>query len=405
MTVSRTCIFTNENRGASVLEVLLALGIVALATPFVYSQIARSTQNVRDMAHAHEIISVRDNVLNYVRMNQDTWPDVAQIKLDDEELLAISDMPTAGFIDKYSVRGATITDVYLAYDVGENLMAASRIASHIGSDAAIVGEDGIAYGLSWAVSAPDFQPGNLIYRISRDVAGEDTSRYLHRATSGEDNLNVMERDLDMSGYNVYNVATLSAESVSATDATAVFVNATDMVAENVYFSSGANMDGGDVFINNMRVSGDITGFRNIYADKLNGKNYTTSGRVITDRATVTDSVNVSRDLVLKSDSTRTISGFTGISTGTVVAPFLSTEEIIFYEDFGLTVSGELLMSTMAPIKFGSWIFPSTKPPAFKTFNITRAQMPQMPDRYEFEAIMKSGWQTTNTPVSAPEQVE
>ena len=391
MTVFKTKIFTDENRGASVMEVLLALGIVALATPFVYNQISRSTQTVRDMAHAHQIMNVRDSVLNFVRMNQDKWPDIAQIRLDEEELRAISDMPVAGLIDKYSVRGATITDVYLAYEIGDDLMATSRIASHIGANAAVVADDGVAYGASWAAAAPDFEPGDLIYRITRDVSGSDTSRYLHRATSGEDDLNVMFRDLNMGGYNVYNIASIFADSVTANNATAFFVNANDIAAENVYFSSGANMDGGDVFINNMRVSGDITGFKNIYADKMNGTTYTTSGRIIADKATVANSINVSRDLVLKSDSTKTISGFTGISTGTVVAPFLSTEEIMFYEDFGLTVSGELLMSTVSPIQIGRWVFPSTTPPRFSKFNISRTTTPDMPETSEFNAIMKSGW--------------
>lgn len=391
MTVFKTKIFTDENRGASVMEVLLALGIVALATPFVYNQISRSTQTVRDMAHAHQIMNVRDSVLNFVRMNQDKWPDVAQIRLDEEELRAISDMPVAGLIDKYSVRGATITDVYLAYEIGDDLMATSRIASHIGANAAVVADDGVAYGASWAAAAPDFEPGDLIYRITRDVSGSDTSRYLHRATSGEDDLNVMFRDLNMGGYNVYNIASIFADSVTANNATAFFVNANDIAAENVYFSSGANMDGGDVFIDNMRVSGDITGFKNIYADKMNGTTYTTSGRIIADKATVANSINVSRDLVLKSDSTKTISGFTGISTGTVVAPFLSTEEIMFYEDFGLTVSGELLMSTVSPIQIGRWVFPSTTPPRFSKFNISRTTTPDMPETSEFNAIMKSGW--------------
>ena len=204
-------------------------------------------------------------------------------------------------------------------------------------------------------------------------------------------LNVMFRDLNMGGYNVYNIASIFADSVTANNATAFFVNANDIAAENVYFSSGANMDGGDVFIDNMRVSGDITGFKNIYADKMNGTTYTTSGRIIADKATVANSINVSRDLVLKSDSTKTISGFTGISTGTVVAPFLSTEEIMFYEDFGLTVSGELLMSTVSPIQIGRWVFPSTTPPRFSKFNISRTTTPDMPETSEFNAIMKSGW--------------
>lgn len=397
MTVFKTKIFTDETCGASVLEVLLALGIVALATPFVYTQISRGTQTVRDIAYAKQIMNVRDNVLNFVRMNQDKWPDVAQIRLDEAELKSISDMPVAGLIDKYSVHGATITDVYLAFEMGDDLMGVSRIASHIGSDAAVVGTDGVAYGSSWAVAAPDFVSGDLVYRIARDVDGSDTSRYLHRATSGQDELNVMFRDLNMGGYNVYNAASVFADSVKSNNATAFFVNADDITAENVYFSSGANMDGGNVFIDSMRVSGDITGFKNIYADKLNGTTYTTSGRIIADKATVVNSINVAHDLVLKSDSTRTISGFSGISTGSVVAPFLSTEEIVFYEDFGLTVSGELLMSTVAPIQIGRWVFPSTTPPKFSKFNITRARVPDMPDASEFDSIMKSGWMQTASP--------
>lgn len=397
MTVFKTKIFTDETCGASVLEVLLALGIVALATPFVYTQISRGTQTVRDIAYAKQIMNVRDNVLNFVRMNQDKWPDIAQIRLDEAELKSISDMPVAGLIDKYSVHGATITDVYLAFEMGDDLMGVSRIASHIGSDAAVVGTDGVAYGSSWAVAAPDFVSGDLVYRIARDVDGSDTSRYLHRATSGQDELNVMFRDLNMGGYNVYNAASVFADSVKSNNATAFFVNADDITAENVYFSSGANMDGGDVFIDSMRVSGDITGFKNIYADKLNGTTYTTSGRIIADKATVVNSINVAHDLVLKSDSTRTISGFSGISTGSVVAPFLSTEEIVFYEDFGLTVSGELLMSTVAPIQIGRWVFPSTTPPKFSKFNITRARVPDMPDASEFDSIMKSGWMQTASP--------
>lgn len=391
MTACKTRFFIDETRGASVMEVLLALGIVGLATPFVYSQISRSAQTVRDMSYASQIMDVRDDVLNFVRVNQDKWPDVAQIRLSDEELQLISDVPVAGIIDKYTVRGATITDVYLAYNIGEDLLTASRIAKHIGADAGIVGDDGVAYSTSWAVAAPDFKPGNLIYRIARDVSSEDTSKYLHRGTSGEDNLNVMERDLNMNNYNVYNIATLSAESIKSTNAVTTFMNSDDVVAENVYFSSGANLDGGDVFIENLRVSGDVTGFRNIYADKLNGANYTTSGRIIVDNATVTKSVNVSKNFVLKSESSKTISGFNGISTGTVYVPFLSTEEIIFYEDFGLTVSGELLMSTTSPLRIGNWVFPSTTPPKFSKFNLSRAKKLDMPNKNEFDAIMKSGW--------------
>ena len=105
---------------------------------------------------------------------------------------------------------------------------------------------------------------------------------------------------------------------------------------------------------------------------------------------------MSRDLILKSDTTKTISGFTGISVNTVLTSFISTEEIMFYDNFGLTISGELLMSTVSPLKIGNWIFPSTRPPEFSKFNISRAQKPDMPNQNAFSEILRDGWQQTIT---------
>ncbi|MBQ2017269.1 MAG: hypothetical protein II208_01935 [Alphaproteobacteria bacterium] len=381
----------HNSRGASITEVLLAVAIVALAMPFVYSKILQTNHSVRDIAVARRIMSVRDGALNFVRMNQDRWPDVAQIRLEATELASISPDAESGFIDKYSVRGATITDVYLAFAASDQDLRTSQIARHIGGDAAVVGADGIAYGNTWAVSAPDFAPGDLIYRISRDVSGEDTSKYLHRATSGEDDLNVMARDLDMSYHHVYNVATMSAESARIKNASATFVETPEMLADTVYFSSGANMNGQNVSISDIRVTGDLSGFRNIYATNLNGRGYSTSGRIVTDRAMITNSVNVSNDFVLKSDSSRTISGFAGISASTVLTPYIATQEIMFYDNFGLTISGELLMSTTSPLKVGNWVFPSTTPPQFKEFNLSRAKIPSAPSRGEFDALYRDDW--------------
>ena len=391
MIASKINIFSNQSRGASITEVLLAMAIIAMATPLVYNQIAKTNRTIRDIAVARRVMSTRDNALNFVRMNQDKWPTPAQIRLDEAELDAISTDAAAGLIDKYSVNGATITDVYLAFEMGETDLRTNAIARHIGGDAAVVGADSVAYGNTWAVAAPDFISGDLVYRISRDVAGTDTSRYLHRATSGEDKLNVMERDLDMARHHVYNVATANAKSARIKNGNATFVNADVANAETIYFSSGANIDGTDVSIGNMRVSGDISGFRNVYADNINGNKFTTTGRVITDRATVLESINVSGDLIIKSDSTRTISDFTGMSVNSVAAPFISSEEMMFYDNFGLTVSGELLMSTTPPLKIGNWTFQSTKPPEFSKLKLSRGQLPSAPSRTEFSPLTRMGW--------------
>jgi hypothetical protein len=276
-------------------------------------------------------------------------------------------------------------------------MATARIASHIGSDAAVVSDDGVAYGPSWSASAPDFKPGDLVYRITRDVSGSDTSQYLHRATSGEDELNVMFRDLNMARYNVYAVSTISATDARAKNINTSFVKSDDVTADSIYFSAGVNMDGEGVYVDNMRVTGDMNGFRSIVAKNVNGTGYTTSGHIITDRALVSKSVNVAKDFVIKSDTGRTVSGFTGISASSVMTPFISAEEMIFHDNFGLTVSGELLMSTTVPLKFGRWSFPSVRPPEFKELTISRAKMPDAPSAREFSELLRDDWQSTSVP--------
>lgn len=393
MVVSKFRILDDKNHGASILEVLMSMAIVAIAMPFVYSQIVETNNNIRDMAIAHDISNLRPDVLNFIRLNQDTWPEVAQIRMSDEDLKNISDGIDVGFIDKYVASGASITDVYLGFKTGRTNLHTANIAHHIGDDAAVVSSDGVAYGRTWAVSAPEFNVGDLVYRVTRDVNNEDKTKYLHRGTSGDDELNVMLRDLNMGGYNIYDIGGVFASAMRIKDVTSTFVTSDDLSAQTIYFSNGANISGNNVSFGALRVTDDVVGFRNIYADILNSNGFTTYGRVLADRATVTDSINVAGDMNLKSDSSRTVSGFAGIKAGSVYAPFISTNEIIFYENFGLTVSGELMMSTNAPIKFGSWVFPSITPPSFAEFNLTRAKVPPAPNASEFGALMTSGWQS------------
>lgn len=393
MVAFKTKIFSDVNRGATILETILAMSVIAMASPLIYSQISETNRNIRDIAMAHEITELRGGVLNFVRLNQDAWPDVAQIRMTNEELEVVANGAHAGFIDKYAMRGTTITDVYLAFDINHTHLRTANIAHHIGEDAAVVGPDGVAHGRTWAVAAPDFNHGDLIYRISRDVFGEDKTKYLHRGSSGDDDLNVMLRDLNMGGNPLFKVGGVMASAGRIDDATAAFLKSEDLSANTLYFSNGANMSGANVSIDSLRVTGDVMGFRNIYADKLNGAGYTTSGRVIADRATVINALNVAGDFTLKSDTNRTIGGFTGIKTGSVYTSYLATKEIIFYEDFGLTVSGELMMSTNPPIKFGTWGFPSTTPPSFSALVLSRAGLPATPTKKEFRAILTNDWQT------------
>lgn len=388
---NRTEIF--EQYGATITEVILAVAIVVAVSPFLYRQIIEMTRDSADIAIANQIVDLRGDVINFLRINQPQWDDTAEIKMTEDQIKEIAPNAHSGFIDKYKVNGASITDVYLAFDIDASDYSVSNIAKHIGEDAAVVREDGIAYSQSWAVSAPeDFYVGDLIYRISRDFEGANKSKFLHRGTMGEDDLNQMQRNLHLNNYNIFNVSNIDASSAKIIDVDAVFLNADVVDATSVYFSSGANMNSANIAVNSMRVTGDTSGFQMIRADTLNGGKYTTNGRLVVDRATVGNSVNVSGNLILKTSGSQTISGFSGISMNKLLTPFVSATDMTFFENFGITVSGELLLAGDAPLKIGSWYFPSTTPPSFSRFILTRATIPSVPDASEFKSLMQKNWQ-------------
>ena len=51
-----------------------------------------------------------------------------------------------------------------------------------------------------------------------------------------------------------------------------------------------------------------------------------------------------------------------------------------------------MVSTNPPVKFGTWTFPSKNAPTFNELTLTRAQMPVIPQKNEFQAIITTGWQ-------------
>lgn len=414
MTVFKTRIFNNTNRGASLIEVVLAISIIAVAAPFMYKQIQNTYSDIENISVAQKIVDLQDSALNFVRIHQENWPDEAEIQLTADDIKQISPLVFSGFIDKRQFRGTTITDVYLAFDISDSAVRTNQVARQIGPDAAVVGDDGIAYGNTWAVSGPDFRPGNLIYRISHSFATQDRTNFLHRGASdnvvvsnkninkkdknvdsetAQDNLSAMLRNLNMGGKDILNVGTLDADNINVKNINATFIKADDINSDSVYFSSGANVQGNDVAIDTIRALSDISGFRNITANNLNGNSFSNSGTIITDRATITNSVKIGNLFKLKSSSNKTINSFTVISSNSVYTPYVTTNDMVFYGDFGLTVSGELLLSKTAPLKIGGWTFPSNQMPKFSTFKLGRAKISGTPDKSEFGAIMASDWQT------------
>ena len=202
----------------------------------------------------------------------------------------------------------------------------------------------------------------------------------------------MLRNLNMGGKDLLDVGTLDADSVTVKNINTTFVKAEEVNADSVYFSSGANIQGNDANIDTIRALGDISGFRNIIANNLNGNSFSSTGTIITDRAEIKNSVRIGNLFSLKSLGSKTINSFTAIYSNSVYTPYVSAKDMVFYGDFGLTVSGELLMSRVAPLKIGAWTFPSNQMPTFSSFKLGRAQIPQTPKKEEFSVIMASDWQ-------------
>ena len=182
-------------------------------------------------------------------------------------------------------------------------------------------------------------------------------------------------------------------SAKVLDADAVFLNSDVVDTETAYFTAGANISSDDISVGSMRVVGDASGFRNITANKLNGDKYVTNGNLIVDNATVDNSVNVAGNLILKTSSSQTITGFNGISINKLLTPYISAKEMVFVDTFGITISGELLVSATAPLQIGSWSFPTTTPPSFSKFILTRMSVPAVPDMDDFKNITSTNWHT------------
>ena len=406
-----------QQRGAGLMEVLLAIAIVGAIMPFAYNGVMEVSNSIVDASEAKRISEWSDPIMAYVRKNQADWPESAEVEFDEEEINLIREQnsenqisgrmlhPFAGFIEKRAARGGAMINAYLAFRP-ENIseIRVANIARSIGADSAIVAANGEAVSpTGWSISSDLFSEGDLIYRIS-DILGEDEARrYLHRTYLDESDMNTMFRDLNMGKRNMVNVGTVSAKNLKSSNANIWFAEAPELRALDAYFPDGATVDPSKATLASVRVSGDISGFRKITTKRLTGSTGTVwsqRGDVVADSVNVSGPVHVQRDLVLKSESIRTMSGFVGIRAQVLATPFVTTDQLFFAGGYGMTISSELMYSTsMNPIKLGSWTFPSANGPEFSALVLRKISSEDLSDRLsapeilEFAPIISSDWKT------------
>ena len=403
-----------EQRGAGLLEVLLVLAVIGIMMPFAYNTMSDATRDIANSVEAQRVMDWADPVMAWVRKNQADWPSSAQIEFDQQEISAIGTgktrllTPFSGFIDKRQMAGGFMIDAYLAFHPnGIDEMRSTQIASQIGPDAAVVGEGGTAVSASgWSVSSDDLSQGDLVFRISDILSMDESLRYLHRTYLDDESVNAMQRDLMLGKHNLLDAGAINAQNFNAVNATTWFAETPLMNLNEVYFRGGANLDAGKATLNAVRVSGDVNGFRRITANNFTGSGgseWSARADIVADNAEITGSVRVSRDLNIRAEYGGGISGFAAIQAGSLSTSFISADQMFFAGSFGVTVSSELLHSTSgyAPLKLGSWSFPSSTGagPAFTTLTLVKisggdvGEILSAPDVREFEPIMADGWRS------------
>jgi hypothetical protein len=372
-------------RGASMLEMLFAIAIMALAMPFAYRQVADIGADMGLMGAAKRLIEDARPVKSYMRMNADEFSDGEFVEVESED----EDPDRKIYISK---DGGDIT-AFIAVSTWRNdVLAAHKIASMIGADAAVAESDGSAYGSAgdWAVRLGDSVPGDLIYRIFLEKRDEDTEKYLHRTVLSQDGLSTMKRDLLMGGFSIVEANGVSAGKLTATDMSAYLVSTPVIAANALYFANGLHLNPEMSSFPNIRVTGDVIGFRNFYT----GDFQSPGGTLTADRANIADRLTVSNRFEVKAPYSRTVSGFAGASAGNVRCAYLDADVLTFMPGFGLVVSSELLYSSTPPVKLGAWTFPNSAGagPRLNSLELKNLGGIDVAGKQpDFSEILKEGW--------------
>lgn len=399
-----------SQRGSSLVEVIFTIALVLMITPFMYNQISDMNNSVKNIAIARRIINGEDNIVNYVRLNQASLETGSNV-LSNDEIQDIAPLAHAGFVNKTVLNNLIITDIYLAFNLENNDYSVADIAKYIGTNAAVVHNDGKAYGPDWQVSIPadaGFNTGDLVLKITHDFGGDDKTKYLHRETIGGANLTSMERDLYMNNNDIVNVDTITGSGLAERNYGAIFTKLLSakerLTANNVIFSKDATITG-NVNVN-LLIGQDASVFPKIYTYKLVGLEH--PGTVaLPYNTTVFENVMVGGSLKFADPSTEslgTVSGVTNIDvSGKLQSEYINANTLNFDTGTKLLVSNDFAKcnsnecATALKIGDTGWDFPSAMAPKFSHIMVSNVQaedvldITTVTDSDNFQNITKIGW--------------
>ena len=285
MKSKRNLLLKNSQRGASVVEVIFAIGIVIAVTPFIYTQLSDMTRVVSDVARANEITKTRDLALNYILANQNSFTET-ETTISDEVLSNIAPSAEYGVVHQTTIEGDDKfknTEMYLVFKNPEiDKYRTANVAKYIGDDAATVqevtGDSDLAHAREWSVGLPDEWCSDtdncLVYRVTRNFGGEDESLYLHFSDSGS-GFSTMNRPLHMydgvNHWNLENVMDFDANKIITGNVATPEIETHEVTAGDILFSSGANINLSNLEFNSLNAR-DVYDFNKVNTDKLCKKN-------------------------------------------------------------------------------------------------------------------------------------
>ena len=386
----------NNQYGASLLEVILAIALSLVLIPFMYNQIADMNNSVKDIAIANKIVKSRDNVIEYVRLNQAVFDadDNDGFDIPQKDLYDISPLAHSGRIFKTDTQGSEYTEIFLAYRLNDSDYRTANVAKYIGNDAAIVSDDNIAWSQNWAIGVNGnfgFKPGDLVFHIVHSFSGDDKNKFLHRGTIWNNytdlKLNQMQRTLDLNNNNIYNVATIYGDKLGDNTSDLIrnivtqSLEAKKIQSKYVYFEKPVTLKAGEGkssfdeftseeqqtdttdinFSGVLYVDGDVSEFENITAESMtvngNGRNITINGDI-----TGVTQLETNNMIFYNLGHAIDVPSFVAGSTiGTLYSPDVETETLQYN-------GNDILNVSTGKFSFGNWKEPES-PLVVKTLTV------------------------------------
>ncbi|MDR0319566.1 MAG: hypothetical protein LBH81_02390 [Rickettsiales bacterium] len=390
-------------RGASLLDVILTIGIIGISAPFLYGKIEGGAREIREIAYANHLTRLGNAARNFTALNEPLWPDNYQMEIPAEEFFETLapfgatqsrnlPPPRAVVFKSTSNAGVKTATAYLIADMeSSTALSAHRFARLLGPEGGVSEEGGFAYSANgqWSARIPGLEPGRIVLRISEHNLDGDRARFLHRVRVAEQpELNSMETDLGMSDggrhSSIINAKNLSGVGLEADDASAGHISAELLSANSANFQKGLRLKPDRVFINSLRVGGDLVGARKITASSLFGgtpggglgalseSSHGAQGKIIADRTTVSMELSVGNNLVVKPGFARSVSAFAEISAYSLSAPQITAGHLSVGGAAGITVSSDKMADSLnPPLKLGGWSFPNSAnaAPEFRVLKI------------------------------------